>query len=759
MGDARFMPIGNRLFRRYVVYLMVAMAGLGVSIGSAQTTPKIEFLFPCGAQRGTDVEVQLGGEYVPGRCHLSSTPDGIAVQPAVAANRYVFSVAVDAAAGSREIRLSSVQGASSPFPFVVGELPEVVHERGTLELKLPVTANGRLDSAGDVDEYVVTLAAGTQIVCAAAASAIRSPVDAMLRLLDADRKPVAVSFPHRSADALLVFRASTAGRYTLQVFDFQMAGGAEYVYRLTATDGPWLDYAFPAGVSCEVETHLTVYGWNLPSPQGGTLTLRVPPQPADRYQLTLPGCANRVMLPVGENAEVLEVEPNDVVAQATPLPFPATVNGRLNAPGDVDVFAFTAQKKERFALDVDSADLQFPTDAVLAVSDETGKKLVELDDAKSSRDPSLRFTAPADGRYYISLRDCSRGGGQEYVYRLTLSSLRPAVTARVNTSSQTVHSGQTTNLPVLVERVDGLVDALEVTAVNLPAGVEVKPQPVPEKTPATIQLPLTVAENTAPVGGLVRIVVRSVKTGEANDRIALIADSAAATSGSDKLWLAVSPEIPFTLKTIGTILDAPRLAAFPFPVTVERKAGFAGPIRLVGVEPDRRGTLVPLAGQIASDSDFGSIPLVLQHKVTEGTTHRCRVMGVAEVPGVDGKTYPVFHVAAGNMFVGCQPSLLTLTVEPGIVVRKPGETQQLEVRLTRRATMRPITLRLAPPEGVVGIECEPVSVDVDRNRAILTLRISSEAVLPPRTTIEIKAESSRDGLPIYGTTSFRLELP
>ena len=455
-------------FRRWFAVALSVASG---PVAHAQTTPMIEFLFPPGAQRGTEVEVQFEGEFLPDAGRLTSAGDGIALQPGGAADRYRFTLSADAVAGPREIRLSSVQGASRPFPFVIGELPEIIHanQREPLALKLPVTANGRLDSAGGIDEYAVTLAAGAQIVCAAKADEIRSPLDPVIRLLNAEGKPLAVSFPHRSADALLVFRAPTAGRYTLQVFDFQMAGGAKHIYRLTVTDGPWLDYAFPAGVSRDAETQVTVYGWNLPSPQGeshtlrgvevfeprpsgsgsqslpitlpdgrgskDSLTLRVPPQPASRYELTVPGCVNRLTLPVGENAELLEAEPNDVVAQAVSVPIPATVNGRLNMPGDIDHFAFMAKKGEKFALDVDSADLQFPTDAVLAVLSEAGKTLVEVDDSKASRDPSLRFTAPADGRYLVSLRDRSGGGGEECVYRLHLSTtLRPQVTARINTS-------------------------------------------------------------------------------------------------------------------------------------------------------------------------------------------------------------------------------------------------------------------------------------------------------------------------------------
>ena len=395
---------------------------------------------------------------------------------------------------------------------------------------------------------------------------------------------------------------------------------------------------------------------------------------------------------------------------------------------------------------------------MIAVVNDAGKKLIEIDDVKTSRDPSLRFTAPIDGRYVITLYDRSRRGGADYIYRLHLTPLRPDLTARVNTTSLMVHAGKTTNLPVLIERIDGLSDELEVVAVDLPAGVIVAPQTVPAKTPATVELPFTVNDKTAPIAKLMRVVVRGKSGSQSIARAAVIADSATAMATEDKLWLAVSPEIPFTIKTTATILDAPRMAAFPFPVTVERKVGFAGPIRLVGVEPDRRGTVLPIVGRIAAGENSGSIPLVIQHKVTEGTTHRCRVMGVAEVSGIDGKTYAVFHVATGSMSIGCQPSHLTMTVDPAIVVCKPGTTQRIEVRLLRRVAMGSVKLRLVVPEGVDGLHCEQVEVGPNANVAILTLRFAERATIPPRTTVEIKAESSREELPIYGTTGVRMEL-
>lgn len=753
------MPPLLHTLRRFITGCGAVFLTATIPVSRAQTTPQLEYLFPAGAQRGTTVEVQYGGDYMPGPCRLSSAGDGLSLQPTADAERYRFAVAPAAVVGSREIRLSSVQGASPPFRFMIGELPEVIHDeaRERLELNLPVTANGRLESGGDVDEYLVTLAAGAQIVCGATTRAIRSPIDPMLRLLDADGKIVAESFPHRSADALLVFRAAQAGCYTLQLFDFDMGGGFDHVYRLTATVGPWLDYVFPAGLRRDAESAVTVYGWNLPGAKGESLSLKIAPQPSGRYELTVPGGVNHLALPVDEEPESIETEPNDVVEQALDISLPTTMNGRLNAPEDVDFFAFTAKKGERLSLDVDSADLQFPMDGVLSIVDAAGKSLLEADDVKASRDPSLKYTVPADGRYLVKLRERAGAGGADFVYRLHLTAPRPDVTARVNAASLMLHAGQTTNLPVLVERIDGLAEELEVTALDLPAGVTVAPQAVPAKTPGTVQLPFAVTDQTVPLSALIRIVVRRKVGGDFVERRAVIAESPAAMTTGDTLWLAVSPEIPFTLKTSITILDAPRLAAFPFPVAVERKAGFTEAIRLVGVEPDRRGTLRPLAGEIAANATSGTIPLVLQHKVTEGTTHRCRVMGVAEVPGLDGKMYAVFHIAAGSMSIGCQPNLLTMIATPSLVTWMPGTTQRVEVRLMRRTAMEPVTLRLKLPSGVLGLDCEPVEVDGKQDQAVLELRFAADAVLPPRTTIEIQAESAHDGLPIYAVTSLRLE--
>ena len=724
----------------------------------AQATPEIDYVFPPGARRGTSVDVQVGVEFVPGKSRLDVVGSGLSVKQLDEAGRYRIDVAADAPLEPAELRMVVTQGASAPFPFIVGDLPEMTRAgRRPLPLKLPTVINARFETAGVVDEYVLDLAAGQRIVCAASTQPLRSPIDPMLRLLDSKGRKVAEGFDHRTADELLVFHAPSAGRFVLQVFDFQLAGGSRHVYRLTVTDGPWLDYAYPLGALQGAAANLALHGWNLDSKGATKLDYRLAPQPAGRSAVELPGGVNRLTIPVGTDIELTETEPNDTRDQARDLAVASAVSGRLQSPGDRDVYSVTLDKGAKLAVDVESAGLGFPTDPVLTLSDSSDKVLQEVDDGPAVRDPKLRFTAAVAGRYFVTIRDRAAAGGDDFVYRLRVSEPRPEITARVNATNLTLHGGQTTNLAVLVDRLDGFADECEVAALDLPAGVSAAAQAVPAKTPATIQLPIVVKEGTAPVGGSVRIVVRSKNADQPWQRTAMIAEAPNATSGSKVLWLAVSPVIPFTLQTTTTILDAPRLAAFPFPVAAKRDEGFAGPIRLVGVRPDQRGTVKPLTGTIAADSTTGTLPLVLQDQVIEGTTHRCRVMGVADVKGADGKTYTVGYVAGGNMSVGCLPSLLTMTASPAIIHWRPGERHELRVQLHRRTTMQQVRLQVEFDLDATGATCAPVVVPEGTNEAVLTLQFATDAKLSPRSVLTVHAESSSDGLPVYGRQSLRLE--
>lgn len=758
------------------LWALVGAWSVVVSLASpatAQTTPRIEFIWPPGAAKGSEVEAQVAGEFAPDDVSLHVSGTGIEVVRPLGRLRYLLRVSSDATVGTREFRLVATQGASAPFPFLIGELPEttgsVLPADRAQPTPLRTVINGCLSAPASVAEFPVELAAGQTITCVVHTRSIRSPLEPLLRLLNAAGRAVAHGVDARSADAVLTYRATKAEKLTLQLLDFQGNGSPAHLYRLLLTDGPWLDHAFPWLLSAEKETPVTVTGWNLPNGKAA-MTIGVA-APSGVAEVLLPGevpavdslrgVVRPLRLAVTGETSVVEVEPNDTQEMAGEFStLPLNVVGKLESrgeDGDQDLFVFTAKKAETLVVDVDAADRQSPVDAVLAVLDAAGKKLVEQDDVEGSRDPLLRFAAPADGRYCLAIRERSSSGGPDYVYQIRISSPRPDVKARVNTMSLYIEAGRKAILPVVVQRVEGYAGELELTAVDLPTGVTVVSEKVPEKTPATVNLQFSAEQVRGASGGLARVVVRS-SSGVDIVSEAVIAESSAANAATTRgLWVCAGPAIPFTLKTTTTILEAPRMAAFPFPVQVDRLPDFSGPIRLVGVEPDRRGTVRPLAGEIPANSQAGSLPLVIQQRVIEGTTHRCRVMGVAEVAGMDGRTYQLFHVAPGAMAMGCEPNWLSLLAQPASGTWRPNERVKVEVQLTQRVPLGAVSLRLEPPAGSQGVECDVVIAPLGARTAQLELRLGAEVVLPPRAVFTVKAKSAHQELPVFGETTFRLD--
>src|SRR6185503_6408822 len=104
---------------------------------------------------------------------------------------------------------------------------------------------------GDVDSYAVTLESGQTLIAALDAYTLASPVDAVLRVVDARGVQMALDHDHgRTLDPFLVWTATAAGTYVLQVFGFayppaseiRFTGGNSCVYRLHLSRGPCLHY-------------------------------------------------------------------------------------------------------------------------------------------------------------------------------------------------------------------------------------------------------------------------------------------------------------------------------------------------------------------------------------------------------------------------------------------------------------------------------------------------------------------------------------
>ncbi|MBI1322236.1 hypothetical protein GC170_03480 [bacterium] len=129
------------------------------------------------------------------------------------------------------------------------------------------------------------------------------------------------------------------------------------------------------------------------------------------------GITNPVPFVVGPLVEIAEIEPNDAQAQAFFVP--QTINGRIQAPTDVDRFRFPGKKGQRVAISVKAESIDSPLDSTVRIFGPRGNVVAEALDSVDY-DASLELILPEDGEYRVDLFDAIYGGSPAHRYRLSI---------------------------------------------------------------------------------------------------------------------------------------------------------------------------------------------------------------------------------------------------------------------------------------------------------------------------------------------------
>src|SRR5262249_4718464 len=66
------------------------------------------------------------------------------------------------------------------------------------------------------------------------------------------------------------------------------------------------------------------------------------------------GVTNPRAFVVGDRAEAIEIEPNNVAEKATPITINTIINGELNGATDVDCFSLAGRKGQRIFLEIEA---------------------------------------------------------------------------------------------------------------------------------------------------------------------------------------------------------------------------------------------------------------------------------------------------------------------------------------------------------------------------------------------------------------------
>lgn len=405
----------------------------------------------------------------------------------------VVAIGANASPGDRELRIETAAGLTNPLRFQVGVLPEICEQEPndsrtsiTTLVNVPVLLNGQI-LPGDVDRFRFRARVGQRLVIGAQArqlipylaDAVPGWFQATLSLCDGNGREIAFADDYRfDPDPVLFYKVSADGEYEIEIRDALYRGREDFVYRLSVGEQPFVQWIFPLGGLESVATITEIGGWNL-----SRRFISLDTQPGgDAIRQTVlrqePWLSNHILYAVDTTPQCDEAESNDSDEHAQPIVLPRIVNGRIEPPGDVDVFQFEGRAGDTVVAEVLARRLASPLDSLLRLLDVSGR-IIEWNDDHEDRttgllthhaDSYLEARLPEDGLYRVHVADTQLHGGKAYGYRLRVSPPQPDFAIWATPSSINIPFLRTAPVCLYASRKDGFQGDIEVILKNAPAG-------------------------------------------------------------------------------------------------------------------------------------------------------------------------------------------------------------------------------------------------------------------------------------------------
>ncbi len=412
-----------------------------------------------------------------------------------------FTVAPDALPGVRDFRVMTPHGVSTLGQLVITRDPILIEapDNDVLDkaqiVTLPSAWCGAIEKGEDVDFYKFAIEAGAEITYHMRSQRLLNRlhdmqirIDPMITLRHENGNVIAASDNFYAGDPLLHHRFEAAGNYILEVRDVRYQGNADWSYVVEANDRPFVTQTFPmvglAGQATNVE-------WiGFPSNTPSNVSIAVPTNPTHGLQwitTTVGGRpTNEFPFLVSQSPILHEVRPPVPSSTATDgtvskqiaapmlVSFPGTLSGRIDQPGEIDRYVFECKAQEKLSFEIIARRANSGLDPKIRITNEAGGVLVENDDAVFHRIASPdswieNWTAPADGKYILEVRDLHQRGGPSFVYAIEATRAVPYFLLEADTDKSLLAPGMSSVIYVRGHRRNGFVGPIELTVQGLPA--------------------------------------------------------------------------------------------------------------------------------------------------------------------------------------------------------------------------------------------------------------------------------------------------
>jgi Bacterial pre-peptidase C-terminal domain len=711
-----------RTSARFIFATLTLLCGVSSTFAAS---PVLSNILPRGGQRGTEVEVLFNGQRLDDAQELMIYEPGIEVAEfAVVNDKQVkarLKLAADCVLGTKHIRVRTATGVSDLRTFRVGALPTVAEKEPNSDFKSPqeiannVTVEGIVQNE-DVDYFVVEAKKGERLT--AEVEGIRlgdTMFDPYVAILNEARFELATS-----DDAALIWQDCVAsilipadGKYIVQIRESSYGGNGACHYRCHIGSYPRPLAIVPAGGRPGTKVAVKFLGdvsgeftreFDLPAT--GEPEYAVFPQ--DDRGIAPSGMEFR--LTNLENS--IEVEPNETIQQATKAPGLVAFNGVLSSKADVDFFGFTATKGQTLDINVYARRIRSELDPVLVLYNAQGGAIASNDDANGTPDSYIRFGVPADGEYFLEVRDHLHRGGNAFHYRIELTPVVPNLQLGVNEFQQYVEPKiaipQGGRFPLLINATrQNFGGPLVFKGEDLPPGVVIESFGM--AADQNLAQVILAAAPDAPVGGKLGQIVGSLEDpanpappkGSVRLPTVLVRGQNNNPFWSERtqsLAMAVTQKVPFTLQIVEPKVPLVQGGQMSLKVVATREGDFKAPIKIElllnpnGVNSSREISIAEGQTEAAISLNAAGNAQVKEHKIA--------IRGEATVgngPVMVCSPFATLHVAEAYMKFAYEAAAVELGAETELVV-KVENTKPFEGNATVQLHGLPNKVTTAPAE-------------------------------------------------------------
>jgi hypothetical protein len=723
-------------------YLLTLLTLSMVAPPVLAVSPVIRSMKPVGGRRGTEVAVTLTGQ------RLGDAKDILFYQPGIKVTKLesgkdeevkaTFTIDNDASPGLYDFRLRTSTGISPLRTFSVGVLEEITEVEPNNDFAKPqpiemnVTING-VAANEDIDYYAVKARKGERITVEIEGIRLGLTLfDPYVAILNSKRFELASSDDSALVwqDGLVSVVAPEDGTYIVLAREAAYAGNANCLYRLHVGNFPRPTATIPSGG--QVGEKITVR-WIGDVLGERTTSVTLPPSLDHHFGLFAHDDQGIAPFPnafrLSSFGNTIEIEPNDAPAMANPFSPPLALNGAIGTPGDLDRFVFKATEGQNYDIRVLARQLRSPLDPVLSVADRNGGRVASNDDSDGP-DSYVRFVAPRDGEYVVTVGDHLKNGGPDYTYRVEISPVSPRL--KLSTPNESPRRG-TGTMAVAVPRGNRqaiVMNAnrsdfrgeLSLSVSGLPPGVTFESDTL---SASTDTLPVlfsatpeaTVTATLATVSG--RPIAPKLDIPSEFTSVAELVlgqnNIPFWTRSVDSLAVAVTEQAPFLIEAIEPKVPIVRGGTMDLKVVARRKPGFTAPIAVSlpwnppGVS-SRREVFIP------ANQDEAAISLNASTSA-ESNTWKIVVNGtyIVPPPGPPAKDAATRRrVRGGRLIVSSRLTKLTIApqflrlkfnsvsvdqgqeVDLGVKIEKaadfPGEAKATLLGLPNKVTAEPVSI-------------------------------------------------------------------